>query len=85
MLNTLLSVFKNLDPMNWNTIKHALTFLWQGLLAIFVTIALIIIVVKLTALCIDKAQKFSKERQERIDAAKAEAIAKAEQENTQAE
>lgn len=85
MLNGLLSAFKNLTPMNWDTIKPALNFLWQGLLAIFVTIGLIILVVKLTSFGIDKAQKFAKERQARIDAAKAEALEKANQSGTETE
>ena len=45
-------------------VKHALNFLWQGLLAIFVVIGLIIVVVKLTALAIDKANAIKKQREE---------------------
>lgn len=63
MLNMLLA-FDNLTPMNWEVLKHALNFLWQGLLAIFVVIALIIITVKLTALAIDKATEAQKRREE---------------------
>ena len=33
-MNYLLSAPK-LDPLNWETVKDALTILWQGLLAIF--------------------------------------------------
>lgn len=55
MLNLILSkTFENLDPMNTTVIKHALGFLWKGLLAIFVVIALIILVVKLTDFCVNK-------------------------------
>ena len=67
MLNLILAkAFNNLDPMNWTVIKHSLNFLWKGLLAIFVVIALIIIVVSLTNLCVNKisaAQKARKEAQ----------------------
>lgn len=63
MLNMLLT-FDNLTPMNWEVIKHALNFLWQGLLAIFVVIGLIIITVKITALIIDKAAAAKKRREE---------------------
>lgn len=63
MLNFLLA-FENLDPMNWEVIKHALNFLWQGLLAIFVVIGLIIITVKLTSLAIDKTSAWKKKREE---------------------
>ena len=63
MLNFLLA-FENLNPMNWEVIKHALNFLWQGLLAIFVVIGLIIIAVKITALVIDKAAAAKKAREE---------------------
>ncbi|MBQ7880201.1 MAG: hypothetical protein IJ317_06080 [Clostridia bacterium] len=63
MLNTLLA-FENLNPMDWTAIKPALHFLWQGLLAIFVVIGLIIIAVKVTALCIQKAEESKKRREE---------------------
>ena len=63
MLNMLLA-FDNLTPMNWEVIKHALNFLWQGLLAIFVVIGLIIITVKITAFAIDKAAEAKKRREE---------------------
>lgn len=85
MLNGFLSAFKNLTPMNWETVKPALNFLWQGLLAIFVTIGLIVLAVKLTSFGIEKAQKFTKERQNRIDAAKAEVLKNAEQSDTKTE
>ena len=68
MLNMLLA-FDNLTPMNWDVLKPALNFLWQGLLAIFVVIGLIIITVKLTALAIDKAAAYQKKREEEKAAA----------------
>ena len=63
MLNLLLA-FENLTPMNWAALEPALNFLWQGLLAIFVVIGLIIIAVKLTAFGIDKATEYQKKREE---------------------
>ena len=53
-MNYLLSAPK-LDPLNWETVKDALTILWQGLLAIFVVIAIIIAIVSLVNFCIAKA------------------------------
>ena len=64
MLNLLLAAFDNLTPMNWDVIKPALNFLWQGLLAIFVVIGLIIISVKITAFDINKAEEMKKQREE---------------------
>ena len=63
MLSMLLA-FENLNPMNWEVIKPALNFLWQGLLAIFIVIGLIILCVKLTAFCIAKASEMKKRREE---------------------
>ena len=33
MMNYLLSAFDNLTPMNWDVLKPALNFLWQGMLS----------------------------------------------------
>lgn len=66
-LTSLLSAFKNLDPMNWSIIKHTLKFLWQGLLAIFVVIGLIIIAVKLTSFIITKCTEAKKARDEQAN------------------
>lgn len=68
MLHLLLA-FENLTPMNWEVLAPALNFLWQGLLAIFVVIGLIIIVVKITAFAIDKATASKKKREEEKAAA----------------
>ena len=54
-MNYLLSAPK-IDPLNWETVKDALTILWQGLLAIFVVIAIIIAIVSLVNFCIAKAE-----------------------------
>ena len=64
MLNGLLAAFDNLDPMNWSVIKQSLTILWQGLLAIFVVISLIIITVKLTNFFIRQCEENKKLREE---------------------
>ncbi len=65
MMNLIsLLAFDNLDPMNWEVIKPALNFLWQGLLAIFVVIGLIIIVVKITATAINKSEEAKKRKEE---------------------
>ena len=62
MLNFLMAAFDNLTPMNWEVIQPALNFLWQGLLAIFVVIGLIIIVVKLSAFAIAKSTEAKAKR-----------------------
>ena len=64
MLTMLLAAFDNLKPMQWNVLKPALNFLWQGLLAIFVVIGLIIISVKITSWAIVKAGEIKKKREE---------------------
>ena len=63
MLHLLLA-FDNLTPMNWGVIAPALNFLWQGLLAIFVVIGLIIVAVKITSFAIAKAAETKKRREE---------------------
>ena len=70
MLNfiTLLAAFDNLTPMSWEVLEPALNFLWQGLLAIFVVIGLIIIAVKLTAFIIAKCDEMKKRREEAAQA-----------------
>ena len=67
MLNfySLLSAFDKLAPLNGETLLKALNILWQGLLAIFVVIALIILVVKLTSVIIAKCETAKKAREER--------------------
>ena len=53
MLHNLLKAFDNLQ-FDWEVVKKTLDVTWKGLLAIFVTIFIIVIVVKLTAYCIDR-------------------------------
>ena len=58
-----LLAFDNLTPMNWDVILPALNFLWQGLLAIFVVIGLIIVAVKTCNYVIVKAEENKKARE----------------------
>lgn len=59
-----LLAFDNLTPMNWEVIAPALNFLWQGLLAIFVVIGLIVLTVKLTSYAITKSEEIKKNREQ---------------------
>ena len=68
MFNYLMAAFDNLTPMNWEVLKPALNFLWQGMLAIFVVIGLIIITVKLTSFAITKADEAKKRKEEAASA-----------------
>ena len=67
MWNYLLASFDNLTPMNWEVLEPALNFLWQGMLAIFVVIGLIIVAVKLTAFAITKADEAKKRKDEKSE------------------
>ena len=58
-----------LTPGNWENLKIALTILWQGLLAIFVVIAIIIGIVYLVNFCTAKAAQAKKKREEAAKAA----------------
>ena len=64
MLNFLMAAFDNLTPMNWDVLKPALNFLWQGMLAIFVVIGLIIISVKITSYAIAATNESKKRKEE---------------------
>ena len=59
-----LLAFDNLTPMNWDVLAPALNFLWQGMLAIFVVIGLIIVTVKACNYVIVKADEAKKAREE---------------------
>jgi Na+-transporting methylmalonyl-CoA/oxaloacetate decarboxylase gamma subunit len=67
MLNFLLAAFDNLTPMNWDVLKPALNFLWQGMLAIFVVIGLIIVSVKVVSYAIAKADEAKKRKEEQAN------------------
>lgn len=58
-----------LNPLNWQNIKPTFTILWQGLLAIFVVIGLIIIAVKLVSFVVKKAEKLKTAREDAKNAA----------------
>ena len=65
MLNLFsLLAFDNLTPMNKDVLIPALNFLWQGMLAIFVVIGLIIVTVKACNYAIVKAEESKKAREE---------------------
>ena len=65
MLNLFsLLAFDNLTPMNKDVLIPALNFLWQGMLAIFVVIGLIILTVKACNYAIVKAEEMKKAREE---------------------
>lgn len=63
MMNMLLA-FENLNPMNTEVLKTSLNILWQGLLAIFIVIGLIIIAVSVTTDLISKAKAYKEKHGE---------------------
>ena len=63
MINMLLA-FENLTPMNGEVLKTSLNILWQGLLAIFIVIGLIIIAVSVTTDLITKAKSYKEKHGE---------------------
>jgi hypothetical protein len=68
MLNLILAAFDNLKFFdNWDVVLTALDFLWKGLLAIFVVIGLIVLAVKFTSFCINKAEEAKKRREDTAD------------------
>ena len=60
-------MFDNLTPMNMANILASLQIMWQGLLAIFVVIALIIIAVKLTIFSINKIAKMKADVEKEVE------------------
>lgn len=60
----LFALLVNLDPLNWDNIRPAFEILWKGLVAIFVVIAVIIVVVRLVDFCLSKAEAAKKRREE---------------------
>lgn len=64
---SLLAAFDNLDPMNMDVILKSLNILWQGMLAIFVVIGLIIITVKIINAVIIKVEKAKQKREQAIE------------------
>ena len=70
-----------LNPLDWENIKPTLKILWQGLLAIFIVIGIIIAIVSLINFCIAKAEHAKKLRDNPglVEAEKAEKQRKAEE------
>lgn len=64
-MNIFTLLTSNLTPMNKENLKHALTITWQGLLAIFIVIGLIILAVQLTKFCVNKAEDAKKAREDK--------------------
>lgn len=62
MLNLILEQL-TLTPMNKENLKASFRILWQGLLAIFIVIGLIILAVQLTKFCVNKAENAKKARE----------------------
>lgn len=62
MLNLILEQL-TLTPMNKENLKASFRILWQGLLAIFIVIGLIILAVQLTKFCVNKAESAKKARE----------------------
>ena len=67
MLETLKQIFSTLDPFNPEVIKASLQIMWQGLLAIFVVIALIVIVVQFTNFAIRKIEKMKADIEKEVE------------------
>lgn len=62
-----------LNPLDWENIKPTLNILWQGLLAIFIVIGIIIAIVSLINFCVGKAESAKKRREDPEYAAREEA------------
>lgn len=62
MLNLILEQL-TLTPMNKENLEASFRILWQGLLAIFIVIGLIILAVQLTKFCVNKAESAKKARE----------------------
>ena len=60
-------MFDNLDPMNWDNILKSLTIMWQGLLAIFIVIGLIVLVVQLTSFSIRKIAEMKEDIEKKVE------------------
>ena len=67
MLETLKQIFSTLDPFNPEVINASLQIMWQGLLAIFIVIALIIIIVQFTNFAIRKIGKMKADIEKEVE------------------
>lgn len=72
MLNLILEQL-TLTPMNKENLEASFRILWQGLLAIFIVIGLIILAVQLTKFCVNKAESAKKARETKKAASDASA------------
>ena len=60
-------MFNNLTPMDWNNILASLTIMWQGLLAIFIVIGLIILAVQITIFSIKKITQMKEDIEKKVE------------------
>ncbi|MBR7161227.1 MAG: hypothetical protein IKD07_02305 [Clostridia bacterium] len=60
-------MFNNLTPMNVENILASLTIMWQGLLAIFIVIGLIIIAVQITIFSIKKIAQMKEDIEKKVE------------------
>lgn len=60
-------MFDNLTPMNLENIFASLTIMWQGLLAIFIVIGLIILAVQITSFSIRKITKMKEDIEKKVE------------------
>jgi len=60
-------MFDNLTPMNLENILASLTIMWQGLLAIFIVIGLIILAVQITIFSIKKIAQMKEDIEKKVE------------------
>lgn len=60
-------MFENLTPMNMENILKSLTIMWQGLLAIFIVIGLIVLTVQLTSFTIRKITQMKEDIEKKVE------------------
>ena len=60
-------MFDNLTPMNLENILASLTIMWQGLLAIFIVIGLIILAVQITSFSIRKITQMKEDIEKKVE------------------
>jgi len=60
-------MFDNLTPMNMENILKSFTIMWQGLLAIFIVIGLIVLTVQLTSFTIRKITQMKEDIEKKVE------------------
>ncbi|MBR6744189.1 MAG: hypothetical protein IKM00_03115 [Clostridia bacterium] len=60
-------MFDNLTPMNIENILKSLTIMWQGLLAIFIVIGLIVLAVQITSFTIRRIAKMKEDIEKKVE------------------